>query len=657
LLDLRLDGPLAGLPPPESAEAVRRGLVRVDARGRAEGPDYSPLHPAVRSAILARAGEAIAVRREHPNLVGLLVRLGPGPTLAGPPVSGLDDETFGRFVAAMLDSQAARGVPGRDPKDPNRFAARRQYLAGPGRAPWLAWRAREVGAMYVELAQALRAAAPGSVLAVATPWLDDGPAGREARRADESGESPLGAWKAIGLDLEQWRPAEGLVVLRGVGPGVDSLAQELATHPDLDGPVARRPARGLLLGGDSAAGREVEALILSAAPPGAADEPLGHALAALDAHWVLLDAAGVAGREAKVARFVRIACALPAQAEPLARPLAPEKGVAARAWSLDGKTLLGLANDTPYTITVEAVLRGSPEAPVDDLGRSLRLEPRVTAAGRNVVLELPPYGVSALRIGGEAWVDPMKLFPPEAAEVQNRALKARLDRMAQGLSSHGGPPNAGFEAPPARGAVVAEIGGPPPAPPDWTSSESGVAALDTALRHSGSASVRFEARTAPAWVVGEPFAPPPGRELELRAWLRSDRKDAPVRVWIEGESAGKTISRRGDLVLGPEWVERHLKVTGLPEPGLERVRLRFELTAPGRLWIDDLAVQDPRAVESETRAQLVLVKAQQAFRAGRIADFARLANSHWARAAVGEAPPAPVRTGRSAESPAGRRIR
>ncbi|WP_044149026.1 hypothetical protein, partial [Singulisphaera acidiphila] len=39
-LELATDGPLPGLPAPDSAEALAKGLVRVDRNGLADGPAY-----------------------------------------------------------------------------------------------------------------------------------------------------------------------------------------------------------------------------------------------------------------------------------------------------------------------------------------------------------------------------------------------------------------------------------------------------------------------------------------------------------------------------------------------------------------------------------------------------------------------------------------
>jgi hypothetical protein len=657
LLELSTDGVLPGVPPPDSAEAIRLGLVRVDGRGRAVGLSYSPLHPDVRAAWSQRAAAAIAPRKDHPNLAGLLVRLGPGSTLPGRPGTGLDDSTFTRFVETMLDPRAAKAVPGRVLTDPNRFEARRQYVSGPGRVPWLTWRARETGVLYGAMAQAVATAAPGAVLAVATPALDEGPAGAEARLADQAGESPLQAWKAVGLDLDQWpRPAAGLVVLRTVGPGVEPLAQELATHPDLDAPVARRPLRGMLLASRTSRSPEPASLALSAVLPVAAGEPLGHALAALDAQWILLSAAAVAGHEGTLGQYARVFRALPATPEPLARPLAPESGVAARTWAAGGQTFLGLANDTPYTIRLDALLKGPGDAIIKDLGRDLRLDPKSVTGGRSLVLDLPPFGASAIRVAGtDTRAETVTLYPlNDTVEAQYRELSARLDQLAQGLIVTG-PPNAGFE-PPHRGAgVLAEIGS---GRNGWTASEGGTAAIDPDGPHGGSGSLRLEAKAAGAAVAVEPFRPPGGSEMEVRVWLRAGRAGMPVRIWVEGESDGGPIARRAEVAAKSEWAEQRIRVSALPEGGLERLRLRFELTEPGRLWIDDLAVVGPRPAEADLRTQRVLVKARQAFRERRIADFARLANSHWAKAAADPAPPAAaVRTGRATDLPPGRRLR
>ena len=255
-LELGFDGPdsLPGLPPADSAEAVRRGLVRVDSQGRADGPAYHPLHPEVREAMKRRVVQALT--HSQPGRVetgggsgtGLLIRLGPGPTLLGTPDTGLDDATFERFVHETFSPETAREIPGLGNTDPDRFAVRSRYLAGVGRMPWLTWRSRAIAALYAELAEAAQATARGAVLAVVTPGLDGGPAGTEARRVDRAGLAPSQAWRSVGLDLQTWPSGPGAPpLLRGVSLSTDALAHDLATSPDLDALVAARPQRGLLL--------------------------------------------------------------------------------------------------------------------------------------------------------------------------------------------------------------------------------------------------------------------------------------------------------------------------------------------------------------------------------------------------------------------------
>ena len=95
-LELGFDGPdsLPGLPSADSPEALRRGLVRVDSQGQADGPAYNPLNPEVREAMKLRVTSALAGLKAGEPGGGILIRLGPGPTLLGTPDTGLDDTTY-----------------------------------------------------------------------------------------------------------------------------------------------------------------------------------------------------------------------------------------------------------------------------------------------------------------------------------------------------------------------------------------------------------------------------------------------------------------------------------------------------------------------------------------------------------------------------------
>ena len=707
---------LPGLPAPGTAEALGRGLTRVDRHGQGDGPAYHPLHPDVREALKRRVAQAIAPRQNRPSLTGVLIRLGPGPTLLGGPDTGFDDATYTRFVRETFDAETARGLPGLDVSTPDRFAARAEFLAGSGRMPWLTWRSRGIAALYAALAESVRRAAPGGLLAVATPSLEDDPAGHEARRVDLAGLAPSHAWRAVGLDLETWPSGEaGPVVLRGAGLSTDALAHDLATSPELDALVAARPGRGLLLGvaeedahdepaaagptpalasatppanGNTSAnlprdtGLRLSALPLSEGPEG--DEPLGHAVAALDARWVVLALSAVAGHEDRIRRFARIFRALPAAPEAEAATVDRQPfGVTARTIALGEQTYLALANDTPYPIRLDTLVNAPAAALVDDLGRGMRLKPEATPDGRHVVLDLLPFGVAALRIAApRVRVAAVTPYPTEAVKTSMLAryneLSDQLSRLNRSpLDGRTGPPNPGFEASSAR-TVQLTVAHPGPgpaasaAPPGWqvVGNPANTAEIDSSRFHSGRSSLRLDAPTPPAAVVSDRFVPDVQTSLTIHAWLRSDQPDAKVRVWIEGESAGQPFVRRSELTIQNDWSAMAVRTSEIPAAGLTGARLRFELLSPGRLWVDDLSLAGEALSETErVNAQRALVAALHAYREKRYADFARLAGSHWARlpAIVGGAGgdgrgldpsgPGMIRTGGTTALPPDRRLR
>ena len=91
-VEARLDGPLPGLPGPglRRGPGARPRPRRPPGQGRRPVPRLFPAQPR------GPRGDGAAGRRgdrrrakARPNLAGVLIRLGPGPTLAGPPEAGL----------------------------------------------------------------------------------------------------------------------------------------------------------------------------------------------------------------------------------------------------------------------------------------------------------------------------------------------------------------------------------------------------------------------------------------------------------------------------------------------------------------------------------------------------------------------------------------
>ena len=89
--------------------------------------------------------------------------------------------------------------------------------------------------------------------------------------------------------------------------------------------------------------------------------------------------------------------------------------------------------------------------PVEDLGRGLRLLPVSQADGRNLVLDLLPHGVAAIRIAApRVRFSSVKSYPSDAVRTAMRTrfneLSAQLARLNHGLSTaRAEPANPGFE--------------------------------------------------------------------------------------------------------------------------------------------------------------------------------------------------------------------
>ena len=155
-------------------------------------------------------------------------------------------------------------------------------------------------------------------------------------------------------------------------------------------------------------------------------------------------------------------------------------------------------------------------------------------------------------------------------------------------------------------------------------------AIDRENPHSGQGSLKLSSPTASSSVVSESFVPNIHSSLTIEAFFRASEPDTKVRVWIEGESAGKPYVRRTEMTVSTAWEGRAVRASDVPAGGLEKARLRFELLAPGNLWIDDLHVPSETTSRSGLlNARRTLLEAIQAYREERYAEFARLAGSHW----------------------------
>ena len=278
--------------------------------------------------------------------------------------------------------------------------------------------------------------------------------------------------------------------------------------------------------------------------------------------------------------------------------------------------------------------------------------PVAQADGSNLVLDLVPHGVAAIRIAApRVRFSSVKTYPSEAVMTGMRTrfneLSAQLARLNHGLSAaRTEPANPGFEpiatvkqspspAPDVKSASTDPA--PAPSPSDlagWLvegpTPGASTIAIDREKPHSGQGSLKLSSPSSSASVVSESFVPNIHSSLTIEAFFGAAEPDTKVRVWIEGVSGGKPYVRRTEMPVSTEWEGRAVRASDVPAGGLESARLRFELLAPGSLWIDDLlGPSETTCTSGLLNARRTMLAAIQAYREERYAEFARLAGSHW----------------------------
>lgn len=423
----------------DSADAKREAEARLGDRDEVHGRSDQPLNEMVQRAMIRSISELAGAHRGRKGFGGILVRLGTEGTLPGEVGIGIDDETYKRFFEEALDQSAVdAGAPAPTSLAADRFAQRSAFFLGGGRDPWEKWRSRRIGQLYAKLAAAAAAAAPGTVFAVATPGVDEGAAGVEARKVDREGSSARTAWRSIGLDPTQWPKNErSLILLRGVSTSAGGLRRDLSIDSELDAEVASYPRRGVLLGIDDLAARvergertRSSRIVAPFADPATCDELTAHAIAAYDSRWVITGLAAASGREDSLRRFAGLLGSTPPPPEtPAAPPL--RIGVACRALETNNQTYLCLANDTPYEVRVLLSV-SAPAGAIVETGSSW---PGIAGFKRieadRYVVELPPRGIASPRF--KATGLKVAVLAANATEESLKIAKVRADELSARL--------------------------------------------------------------------------------------------------------------------------------------------------------------------------------------------------------------------------------
>jgi hypothetical protein len=542
---------------------------------------------------------------------------------------GLDDVTFPRFLAEVGGpSQVQEPTTGGE-----RFARRAALVEGPMREQWLEWRASAMARFHSRLADVLAEHGRSvSLHVVPTSLFAEGELAARFRPSLSPQSADADLLREIGLDPARITADQRIVF---VSPHVHAASESLIDRSIVDnanrslgvargvagaarrGVVAIEQPRSMPIGdivphapfGGAAAADEV--VPIHAVAEGAArGRLLAESLVASDAE-VVFDMGLLFSRiEPAFERCLQAFAALPSHGLELAEPLAAPLVVRSRRDR--GLTVVSIANAGPAPCRAGLALAGSPSAVIDAVdGTRLPLEPAGGAA-----VPLGPWEVRTLMLDGGVAVqgarvayddDVRRSIASRLADLNRRRAVLETPRPLEVLD------NPGFELAGAGDTAAAEraaaggVGG-------WELVEASRGTVKFVAGANGAAgrAVGFSSVNGLSTMRSNPFPPPATGRVSVAVWLRIPDGDPqpPLRLALEGVEDGREYYRfapvgglAGGKPLTSNWSQFVLQVDDLPAPGLESLRVRFDLLGPGTIEIDGVRVFDLAFDESQ-RVQL-----------------------------------------------------
>lgn len=641
-----------------------RAWLDVHPTRRGKAPYYNLLDPRVQEAMLAVTRELVARYAHHPSFAGLAVHLSPDGYAQLPgPEWGMDDATIARFEQ---DTQVEL-----DGSGPERFARRAEVLSRRRLPQWLAWRAEQVGRFYHRLQEELSKVRPDDRLYLATARMLEGDAMRRwlkpslthrtgladaLHRGGAHPQSPLsnrislaGAMLRVGIDPRLYRQRGGPVLLEGktIGPQWSLARQAVrleigrmsaAEHPWRDLPVTgavfyHEPQEVRVKSFDAKSPYQPTYTWLATTPMAAGAQNRRRFLrtmAMLDPE-VLFDGSWQLplGQEDSIRDLVALWHELPAVRFESVDD-SPQGGPVTFRWAgqPDG-TYAYVLNNAPFPVTARVRVSAPKGCRLEELTGRRQMAPlRGDAKGTYWTVDLEPYDAVGVRFSSTK----ARLHSPQvfwSPEVERR-LAGRIEQLENRMAVLRDPPplevldNSGFEA-----------AGPPGQIPGWVvqTSPGATVRLDTAHRHEGRQSLHLASTGPAAAVISEPFRPPATGRLTIRVQLRGEQLGAPppLKMTLFGGQGAHSF----DLAIpqvGPNWHQVIAPLDDLPLDGVGPMRLRFDLTGPGEVWIDDVRLCDLEFSREELVPLVKLISpAEYHLEDGRVADCMRLLEGYWPR--------------------------
>jgi hypothetical protein len=654
--------------------------VRYDGRtwrevhGPASGqaPYYNLLDPRVQQAMMRIVAELLERYNHHPALAGVAVPLASGGYAQLPPLEwGLDDATIARFEAdtgCVLDAQG-----------PNRFAARHAQLTGPHADAWRTWRAARVWEFYNRLAALVRAGSDRRRLIVTTEHSLDHPLLAARVRPLILADNRVNATMMdLGIDRQRLRQVPGLSLCetRFEGPTVPlrDRAIDLQINDAFEGRIRQTDGqpgaalffhRTIRLPLDSVAQKgsfeflDDPVLASQPLPHGAfVRQPYAEALAARDFATIVDGGERLPLGQEDLLRPVRLIIQhLPDrahQAELVRQP------IFVRTYSEPTRTTLLMINacpwqteaklqlDVPYTAVVEPLV-----SPARDNSPGAVASQPMPAGRQPWSVSLGPYEIQAVRIAAGG---------VHVADVQAQVSPAAMSELARGISELSNRDTDPRVSPSLSNPSFEPLEGGPL--PGWQLTGkvgAATAELDATAPHDGSTCLYFRSAGHVAVLESNSFPTPATGQLAATVFVRAQNVAPQTELRMVLEADGLNYGSRSVAIGGPDphaypltdqWRAYPILVNDLPLKSDGQMRIKFQLSGPGEIWLDEVKTYDLlfplsfyKYSQSERLRIITEIQAAQIdYDEGKITDCLRRLDGYWPRFYASYTPPitAPV---------------
>lgn len=631
-------------------------------------PYYNVLDPRVQQAMLEVVGELVRKYATHPAFGGIAVQLtSEGYTQLPPLEWGLDDATIDRF---SRDTGIQIAGPGE-----NRFAERVAALSGPNADAWRAWRSQQVAGFYARMAAVLNNGNTRKLL-LTTEKLFANPQVAQRIRPNLLAENQVAATLLdLGLDRAQLERNAGVILcptqfIEPMMPLVDrAIDLELnATYArwnatPVEGTqsaaVIYHPALPFRVAGiEKASPYRIAGELRQQSEPlpsgGAVRRAYVQALLQGDPA-VLVDGGETLplGQEETLCEVRTIISQLPvgAQFSDISK-----QSMVARTYSEQNQTTLVVMNTSPWRIQSQVTIEAdapavlTPFSHAEGKTEADKAQQVQLAAGRQPwPVTLEAYEICAARVVGTS----VRVVDVQAP-LSNLAQTELKNHLAE-LSSRDLLASRDYKE--LKNPSFEPTAGPGPLP-GWrfsSAAKTATAVFDATNPQEGKTSVYMRSVQGPASLDSDPFPVPPTGQLAMTVFVRGQNMAPTTALDLAFEStAGQAYWRRatvaGNAIQRPnqEWGKPFaIWVNDLPLDSHGQMRIRFRLSGPGEVWLDNVRLNDllfPLTYYPNCRAEsLKLLRRthapQAAFEAGELKDCMELLDGYWPRFVLAYTPP------------------